>query len=106
VQNGRVLHPYVGVSYAPLTPAIAAQLGTEARDGIIILEVVPGSGAEAAGLQAEDVVTAIDDTALVGESDFAEIINQHQPGDTVTFDVVRGGQTQSVQVTLGERPQE
>ena len=44
-QNGRVVHPFIGIQYAPLTPAIAAQLGAQVQDGAVIGQVVPGSPA-------------------------------------------------------------
>jgi serine protease Do len=101
VSTGKAVHPYVGISYIPLTPSVAAQLGIPQTQGIIIGNVVAGSPAATAGLQAKDVITAVDGTQLVGESDFANIISGHQPGDTVTFTVLRSGQQMQVQVTLG-----
>ena len=104
VATGKAIHPYVGISYVPLTPSIAAQLGVPETQGIGVGSVVAGSPAAKAGLQAQDIITAIDSTKLVGESDFANIISSHKPGDTVTFTVVRGSQQLQVQVTLGEAP--
>ncbi len=99
--TGKAIHPYVGISYVPLTPSIAAQLGVPETQGIGVGSVVAGSPAAKAGLQAQDIITAIDGTKLVGESDFANIISSHKPGDTVTFTVVRGESTTSGQGNLG-----
>jgi S1-C subfamily serine protease len=104
VQNGHAIHPYVGISYIPLNPSIAAQLGINQTQGIVIGQVVPGSPADQAGLQVNDVITAIDGQQLVGESDFALIVSRHQPGDTITLTVLRNSQQLSVQLTLGEAP--
>ncbi|ACZ40746.1 HtrA2 peptidase [Sphaerobacter thermophilus DSM 20745] len=105
VATGQVTHPYIGIRYTQLTPAIAAQLGIEgATSGAVVIEVVGGSPAEEAGLQPRDVITEIDGQPLTTESSLAEIINTHRPGDTITLTVVRGSQPTQVQVTLGTMP--
>jgi len=104
VANGRAVHPYVGVRYVPLNAAIAAELGTDVQEGIAIGAVEDGSPADRAGLQERDVITKVDGQELNGESAFAEAIDEHQPGDVLTFTVHRGDQELEVEVTLGEAP--
>jgi len=104
VSSGRAVHPYLGIRYAPLNPALAARLGINAKHGDIIAQVVPGSPAAAAGLQTGDAITQIDGKDLTDESSLAQIVNGKKPGDTVTMQVQRGNQTQQVQVRLGEMP--
>ena len=104
VATGHAAHPYLGISYQPLNPAIAAQLGTSARSGAVIVQVVPGSPAETAGMQLHDVITGIDGQPLDTESALAEILNRHRPGDTIELTVLRGNQTVTLQVTLGQTP--
>jgi serine protease Do len=104
VQSGQVVHPFVGIQYVPLNPALAAQLRVQVQDGAVIGQVVPGSPAATAGLQPEDIITAIDGQSLQGESALAEAINRHKPGDTITLTVLRSQQQVSVQVQLGELP--
>ena len=104
VANGKVVHPYMGIGYIQLTPAIAAQLGISAQEGVVVTMIEPNSPAAQAGLQQRDVITAIDDQPLKEESSLSRVINQHKPGDTVTLTVLRGGQTMEVKVTLGESP--
>ena len=99
-----MIHPYMGIGYIPLNPAIAAQLGIQAKEGIVIARVVPGSPAEKAGLQVREVITEVDGTPLTGESTLAQIINEHKPGDTLTLTVLKGTQQSTVKLTLGEMP--
>ncbi|MBN9390656.1 MAG: trypsin-like peptidase domain-containing protein [Chloroflexi bacterium] len=107
VQDGSVNHAYLGVASEPLTAAIANQLGVNLTTGTVIDQVQSGSAAATAGLKAGDIITAVDGTKLVGESDLGEIINSHQPGDKVTLTVVSPtsqggtGTERSVEVTLG-----
>jgi serine protease Do len=104
VATGRVVHPFMGISYVPLNQALAQQLGITAKTGVVVAEVVSGSPAAAAGLQPKDAITAIDGTALTTESSFAQLLNTHKVGDTVTLTVVRGKQTLQLQATLAEQP--
>jgi S1-C subfamily serine protease len=104
VATGKVIHPYMGIGYVPLNPAIAAQLGTSATQGAVIMQVAPGSPAADAGLQTQDVITEINGTPLTGESTLAQIVQSHKPGDTLNLTVVRGSQTLQVKITLGTMP--
>jgi S1-C subfamily serine protease len=104
VEDGQATHAYVGVRYVPLNPAIAAELGTDIQDGVAIGAVEPGSPADQAGLQPRDIITEVNGEPLEHESSFADAIDQHQPGDTVTFTVVRAGEEREIEVTLGESP--
>jgi S1-C subfamily serine protease len=104
VENGHAIHPYIGIRYVPLTPAIAAELGVDADSGAAIAEVVPGSPADQAGLQPRDVIVAVNGQPLDNESALPQTVDEHEPGDTVTFTVERDGQQQEVEVTLGESP--
>jgi S1-C subfamily serine protease len=103
VATGRVVHPFLGISYVPLNRALAQQLGSAAKDGVAVARVVVGSPAAAAGLQARDIITALDGTELTTESSFPQLLNSHKAGDTVTLTVVRGQQTLKIQATLAEQ---
>jgi serine protease Do len=104
VSTGHVVYPYMGIRYVPLTPAIASQIGSKARNGVAIAQVVRGTPAEQAGLQVKDVITAIDGKQIVSESDLALNLRSHKPGDTVSLTVDRAGKQMDVQVTLGTMP--
>ncbi len=104
IKTGHVNHPYLGITYEPLNPAIAAQLGISQTQGALIGNIVPGSPADLAGLQANDVITAVNNQKLVQDSDLGLFLNSHKPGDKVTLTVVRGNKTENIQVTLGTMP--
>ena len=104
VATGRAVHPYLGIGYVPLSPAIAAQLGIPYREGAVVVRVAADSPAAQAGLRQGDVITEIDGTPLKTDSALAQIVNSHKPGDTLTLSVVRGNQRLTVTVKLGETP--
>jgi S1-C subfamily serine protease len=75
--------------------------------GAAIVEVVEDSPASAAGLQAGDVITAVDGAALDAEASLADVIGGYKPGDEVTLTVVRAGsddEGEELAVVLGENP--
>jgi putative serine protease PepD len=84
------------------TPIIGVSLDmTFGGSGARVEEVTSGSGAEAAGIQAGDTITAIDGTPVEDATGLIVAIRSNAPGDSVTVTVERGGQTLDVPVTLG-----
>jgi S1-C subfamily serine protease len=82
-------------------PNAQGQTGGSAAVG---QSIVPAGPAEKAGLQAGDILTAVNGTALDATHPLDLVMSQSAPGQTVTLDVLRNGQTSQVQVTLGTRP--
>jgi S1-C subfamily serine protease len=77
--------------------------------GAQVVEVVDDSPASAAGLQVDDVITAVDGKPLDGEASLADVIGGYAPGDEVTLSVTRPGaeeETLELSVTLGENPED
>ncbi|HEX2911746.1 MAG TPA: trypsin-like peptidase domain-containing protein [Chloroflexia bacterium] len=110
VQNGKVSHAYTGFNYTPLTPAISSQLKLDSsiRNGAVLTSVQSGSPAAKASLKQADVLVMVDGQQLTGESTLGIIVNNHQPGDVLTLQVITpvsyggSGQARTVQITLGE----
>lgn len=93
----------VGVQLAPVPPAEGS---TEPGVGAAIQGIVPGGAAEAAGLEAEDIIIKIGDNDVPTVQGFMTAIRSYGGGDKVAFTVKRGDKTITKDVTLGERPRE
>ena len=104
LENGYVTgRPYLGISYYAVTDAqTAAQLGVNAY-GVYIVEVVKGGPADKAGLQAGDRIVSVDGSEVATQSDLGTLMQNHKAGDAIEITVARGGQMQTVNVTLGEK---
>ena len=118
-EDGRVSYAYAGVTTQPIYPQLADRLGIDADTGALVSKVEPGSPADDAGLQAGDqhirfqgqevtaggdLITAVNGEKLEDNSDLPRIVSRLNPGDKVTLDIIRDGDSQQVDLTLGERP--
>jgi putative serine protease PepD len=102
IATGTVTHAYFGVSVLTVPASMAMASGHEG--GIYIQSVAPGGPAESAGLQAGDVITAIDGQPATSADQLAAVTIAKRPGDTITVDYVRAGQSKSTKLTLGAQP--
>ena len=72
-------------------------------EGAEVVEVVPGSSADGAGLEVGDVIIAVGDTGVDVPDDLGREVAEQAPGDIVEVTVVRDGQTITITATLGAR---
>lgn len=110
LKEGRVARGYLGIGYKPLAPdqreAWKAIWGVDIDHGMYISHVVDGSPADKAGLQYDDVLIKFADKELKDTEDLQHIVSITAPGTTVEVVVVRGGETKTLKVKLGEVPAE
>jgi putative serine protease PepD len=66
--------------------------------------VIPGSPADAAGLQENDVITAVGGRAVDTGHDLVILLLPHRPGEVVALTVNRGGEELEIEITLGTLP--
>jgi S1-C subfamily serine protease len=72
--------------------------------GAMIAEVSPGSPADLAGMQVDDVVIQADGSPVDGQPALVAAIRDKSPGDTIKIDVLRDGERITLTATLIERP--
>ena len=87
---GHVQRVAIGAKAQNITPTLAAGLGLARSWGTIISDTLPGGMAEAAGLQVQDIVLAIDDHPILGLPDFMAALYLHPTDQIVKIDVLRG----------------
>ena len=117
-QNGRVVHPYLGISGYGITPDIASYFPTDR--GVAVVKVPPGSPAEMADIRGGnrvantdagrivtggDIIVAVDGKPVSDMNQLQALISKDKVAQQVTLKILRGSQTMNVQVTLGNRPQ-
>jgi membrane-associated protease RseP (regulator of RpoE activity) len=79
--------------------------GRSRRGGAIIIQVVPDSPADDAGLRESDLIVAVDGEELGAALGLAAAIGDYQPGDRIVLEIERPGEgSRSLPVTLGSHP--
>jgi S1-C subfamily serine protease len=117
VHLGRVRRPELGVSTIPIGPELADEMGLAADSGLLVVQVVPGSAAERAGLRGGteraylgntpitlggDLIVAIDGEAIEDQQELSHVMQNHRAGDVVTVTIYRGKRKMNIRVVLGE----
>lgn len=102
--HGRMKRGYLGVSTqrVHLPQALRDELGQ--KSGLLIVSVEPDSPAESDGLTLGDTIVGIGDTAVRRHDDLLVELTGSGIGSVVPVKIARGGQVQTVDVTVGERP--
>ena len=98
MRQGRYRRAYLGVAGGPqpLPPRIAKQLGRPTA--VQVLEVVDGSPAALAGVQAGDRILDVDGTTVTGVADLQRLMNEDAIGRAVRVRILRKGQPQDLTV--------
>jgi S1-C subfamily serine protease len=72
-------------------------------EGVRVQQVMPGSAAEAAGIESSDVIVAFDGQPVADLRSYSALLKAREPGDEVTVTVLRDGETIELVAILGAR---
>ncbi|HEX4306578.1 MAG TPA: trypsin-like peptidase domain-containing protein [Solirubrobacterales bacterium] len=118
-ETGTVEYAYIGVTSQSLYPQLAQKLGIDSDFGALIAEVVKGGPAAAAGLkggdneivfQAQpykvggDVIVEVEGHKVIRPDALVEAVAGKKPGEKLELTVLRDNKRQTIDVTLGQRP--
>jgi serine protease Do len=104
MKTGKFVRGYAGIGLQDLTEDIAQVLDLKIRRGAIVTQVFEDSPAEAAGLQADDIIISIDNREIHNSQDVRNIVGYSAPGTKLNFVVLRKGQEKNITLTVGSRP--
>ena len=105
IRTGKVVHAYLGIQNQTVTEQLQQQFNLSRSSGVLVGGTGPGTPAAVGGLQQGDIIIKVDTTDISNDADLYAILRAKKPGETVSITIDRGGQEQTVKVTLGERPQ-
>ncbi len=97
---GAVKRGFIGVSFRPLDADAAEELKINDINGLYVNDVIPGGGAEAAGIKKGDIIKKVGDVDLYDSPDLQEKIGRMSPGDKVQLTILRDGKLKTLNVTL------
>ena len=103
-EHGSVTRGWIGVQIQPVTQDIADSLGLKKAEGALVAEPQADSPAKKAGIEAGDVITAVDGKQVKDARDLAKRIGALAPKTSVKLAILHNGSEKTVTLTLGELP--
>lgn len=109
--NGKIVRPFLGVRYTMITPQLQEKNKLPVSYGALVsrgvaegdLAVAPGSPADLAGLEENDIILSVDGEKLQGK-DLATVLRSKQVGSTIKLLVFHKGKEEEKEITLVEMP--
>ena len=104
IATGKFEKPYIGVYLNNLDSEKIKALNIKSTNGVLIAKVVADGPAERAGIQANDVIVAVNGKAVNSAGAFIGELAAKKVGESVELSVIRNSQTVKIRVTLEETP--
>jgi serine protease Do len=103
-KEGHVHRGTIGIVAQDIDPLMSEALGLNRHPGVIVADVIPHGAAQAADIEQGDIVLAVDGRPVTLARQIQNAVVQGAIGDTITLDILRGGETQQKKVAILERP--
>lgn len=105
VKDGKVTRGWIGVEPNELSPELAETFGVAgANAGVIITGVLQGGPAARAGMLPGDVIVQVDEQRVRNVAEMMTAVASLQPGQRVDFEILRNGQSMTLNIVPSERP--
>ncbi len=114
VAGQKLARPYMGIVYRALDVQYAKENNLPVSAGALLIPggpqnaptpaVIPGGPAATAGFKEGDIIVKVNSQAIDVDHPLDATLSEFAPGDTISVEVLRGGQSQTLSVTLGTRP--
>ena len=101
--EGKIVRPYLGISYNLITPELATL--RDLPEGAYVSRVFPDSPADKAGLERADIIVEINGEKIDDQNSIAHLVANSKVGDKIDLLVDRDGEQTTVEVTLEEAPE-
>jgi S1-C subfamily serine protease len=119
ITSGKVARPWLGITGITLNPGLSEGLKLGVEEGVLVVQIIPGSPAAQAGLRGGqrevivgglriplggDIITGIDDRKVTGMRQMVRLLDKLKVGETIALRIFRDGQPMDLKVLLAERP--
>ena len=101
---GKVVWPFLGIGGVSINEDIAKREKLPVNKGVLVLKVYPNTAADKAGLKEFDIITKFDGKEVTTVQELTKYIREHEVGDTVKIEIIRGKKHMILNATLKERP--
>ena len=107
---GKIVYPFLGIRYVPITKAIAEDNNLSVDYGVLIIKgeggdevaIALGSAAERAGLKEGDIILEFNGKKIDEKNTLAKLILKYKPGDAIALKILRNNQEMTLSAILGE----
>lgn len=109
-KTGKIIRPYLGVRYVPVSEEIKNQHKLSVDYGVLVISgdnpnehaVIPGSAADKAGIVEDDIILEVDGTKITSSHTLGGIIRAKKVGDTVQIKILHSGKEKTLTAVLQE----
>jgi serine protease Do len=95
---------FIGVEIESMSPSLQSEYGFTVSTGAVVMSVIAGTGAAAAGVEQGDIIVGINSTTIDSAQDVSSVISALHPGQRIALHIVRGTKHLVLEVTLGKQP--
>jgi len=104
IKQGKVVRPWLGISAQDLTPELVEYFKVKEKEGVLVGQVYPGTGAEKAGLASGDIIKSVDDKPVKNVNELVKEVQKKKVGQKVKLSLIRDGKGMTVDVTTTSMP--
>ena len=104
IKQGKVVRPWLGISVQDLTPEMIEHFKVKEKEGVLVGQVYPGTGAEKAGLASGDIIRSVDDKATKNVNELVKEIQKKKVGQKVKLNILRDGKEMTIEVVTTAMP--
>ncbi|HEX6318101.1 MAG TPA: DegQ family serine endoprotease [Burkholderiales bacterium] len=101
-EHGKVTRGRLGIGIQPVTKELAQSFKLDSANGVVVVQVEPGSPAEKAGLQVGDVILSYNGKTIEEGNMLPRLVGNTKPGQQAKLEIWRKGERQTVTTTVGE----
>ena len=104
IKQGKVVRPWLGISVQDLTPEMMEHFKVKEKEGVLVGQVFPGTGAEKAGILSGDIIKSVDEKPVKNVSELVKEILRKKVGQPVKLSIIREGKEMTMDVVTSSQP--
>jgi len=105
IKYGKYVRSWLGISAQDLTPEMIEHFKVKEKEGVLVGQIYPGTGAEKAGLASGDIIKSVDDKPVKNVNELVREILKRKVGEKVKLNIVRDGKPMTLEVTTKAMPE-
>jgi serine protease Do len=105
IKYGKFVRPWLGISAQDLTPEMMEYFKVKEKEGVLVGQVYPGTGAEKAGLSSGDIIKSVDEKPVKNVNELVKEVQRKKVGQKLKLRIIRDGKPTTIEVTTTAMPE-